>query len=153
MGESKSWSVSIPQGVREVIGRRLDHLSPECNQILSLASVIGREFSLAALLRLGEVKEYRLLEILEDATAARIAGSGRRGRYLFSHALIRGPYEAGTTRRVRLHRQIAEALGPHCAGRSPTAELASLLRGRACAGQGDRLRRSRGGSRRRASGL
>src|SRR5262249_23258381 len=45
----KSWSVSIPQSVREVVGRRLDHLSAECNRVLTIASVIGREFELDAL--------------------------------------------------------------------------------------------------------
>ncbi len=44
--EVKSWSVTIPQGVREVVGRRLDHLSEECNRALTVASVIGREFGL-----------------------------------------------------------------------------------------------------------
>ena len=42
-------AVRIPEGVREVIGRRLDQLSEECNRILTIASVIGREFSLDAL--------------------------------------------------------------------------------------------------------
>ena len=32
---SQSWSVTIPQSVREVVGRRLDHLSEECNEVLT----------------------------------------------------------------------------------------------------------------------
>ena len=47
--ERDSWSVRIPQGVREVIGRRLDRLSQRCNETLTIASVIGREFTLAQL--------------------------------------------------------------------------------------------------------
>ena len=43
-----AWSVTIPQSVREVVGRRLDHLSDECNQVLTIGSVIGREFGLQA---------------------------------------------------------------------------------------------------------
>lgn len=39
----KSWSVTIPQGVREVVGRRLNHLSKEYNGVLTIGSVIGRE--------------------------------------------------------------------------------------------------------------
>ena len=45
-GERDTWSVRIPEGMREVIGRRLDRLSERCNQTLTVASVIGREFSL-----------------------------------------------------------------------------------------------------------
>ena len=41
-----SWNVRIPEGVREVIGRRLDRLSERCNETLTVASVIGREFIL-----------------------------------------------------------------------------------------------------------
>ena len=37
--------IRIPQSVRDVIGRRLGHLSAECNRVLVLASVLGREFT------------------------------------------------------------------------------------------------------------
>jgi class 3 adenylate cyclase len=112
--EVKSWSVTIPQGVREVVGRRLDHLSDECNSVLTVASVIGREFGLDALERVADVTGDRLLEVLEEAVAARVLNEVPRavGRYSFSHALIRETLyeELGTTRRVRLHRQIGEVL-------------------------------------------
>ena len=45
-------SLRIPEGVREVIGQRLNRLSQECNRVLATASIIGREFSLDQLLRL-----------------------------------------------------------------------------------------------------
>ena len=38
--------ISIPEGVRAVIGKRLNRLSQPCNQLLTLAAVIGREFGL-----------------------------------------------------------------------------------------------------------
>src|SRR5512136_2934271 len=34
--------MSIPEGLRDVIGKRVSLLSKECNQLLSMASVIGR---------------------------------------------------------------------------------------------------------------
>ena len=112
--EVKSWSVTIPQGVREVVGRRLNHLSKECNHVLTVASVIGREFGLDALERVTGIPGDRLLEVLEEAVAARVVTEVPRaaGRYSFSHALIRETLyeELGTTRRVRLHRQIGEVL-------------------------------------------
>ncbi|MEE8278444.1 MAG: tetratricopeptide repeat protein, partial [Thermoanaerobaculia bacterium] len=129
-GEVKSWSVTIPQGVREVVGRRLDRLSEECNRVLTVASVIGREFGLDALQRVSDLTGDGLLEVLEEAVAARVAAEVPRalGRYSFSHALIRETLyeELTTTRRVRLHRRIAEVLEAlHQANPEPhLAELA-----------------------------
>ena len=67
-----SWSVEIPQSVREVIGRRLDRLSPECNRVLTTAAVVGREFGLALLERVADLSEDRLLDVLEEALGARV---------------------------------------------------------------------------------
>ncbi len=110
----KEWSVTIPQSVREVVGRRLDHLSDECNKVLTIGSVIGREFGVKLLEKVAEVKGDRLLEALEEAMAARVIAELPRAtdQYWFSHALIRETLyeELSTTRRVRLHRQIGEAL-------------------------------------------
>jgi class 3 adenylate cyclase len=112
--EVKSWSITIPQGVREVVGRRLDHLSEACNRVLTTASVVGREFGLDALERLSDLSGDRLLEVLDEAVGARVVNEVPRavGRYGFTHALIRETLyeELGTTRRVRLHRQIGEVL-------------------------------------------
>jgi class 3 adenylate cyclase/sugar phosphate isomerase/epimerase len=110
----KDWSVTIPQSVREVVGRRLDHLSEECNKVLTVGAVIGREFGIKLLEKVAEVKGDRLLEALEEAMAARVIAELPKAtdQYWFSHALIRETLyeELSTTRRVRLHRQIGEAL-------------------------------------------
>ncbi len=37
-------ALGIPEGVREVVGRRLAHLRPETNEILAAAAVVGRDF-------------------------------------------------------------------------------------------------------------
>src|SRR5205085_88562 len=39
----------IPEGLRDVIGKRLSRLSPECNRLLAVAAVIGRDFNLETL--------------------------------------------------------------------------------------------------------
>ena len=44
-----SLELSIPEGLRDVIGKRLSSLSEECNRMLSIAAVIGREFRLERL--------------------------------------------------------------------------------------------------------
>ncbi|MEX2556435.1 MAG: AAA family ATPase [Actinomycetota bacterium] len=104
----------IPQGVREVIGHRLSRLSEPCNRALSLASVAGRRFGLDVLERIADLSGDRLLEAIEEARAAGVIEEepGAADRYAFAHALIRETlYEAlSTSRRLRLHRQIGEAL-------------------------------------------
>jgi class 3 adenylate cyclase len=115
-----SWSVTIPQGVREVVGRRLNHLSDECNRILTIGAVIGREFDVKTVEKVlaqaeeGRMTGDRLLEVLEEAVAARVINEvpGRLDWYSFSHALIRETLyeELSTARRVRAHRQIGEVL-------------------------------------------
>ena len=118
-----SWSVRIPEGVREVIGRRLNRLSQRCNETLSVASVIGREFGLEQLARLTRISstdpaqalsEDRLLEILEEALSARVIEELPRavGQYQFTHGLIQTTLseELSTTRKVRLHAQVGQVL-------------------------------------------
>jgi tetratricopeptide (TPR) repeat protein len=125
----RSWSVSIPQSVREVVGRRLDHLSVECNRVLTIASVVGREFGVDVLEPVSGLTGDRLLELLEEAVAARVIVEVPRqvGRYSFAHALIRETLyeELSTTRRVRLHRQLGETLETLYGG-NPEPHLAEL---------------------------
>ncbi|MFQ6026271.1 MAG: AAA family ATPase, partial [Dehalococcoidia bacterium] len=113
--DQDSWTVRIPEGVREVIGRRLNRLSQRCNETLTVASVIGREFTLNQLMSLVEdISEDRLLEVLEEALAARVIEELPQevGRYQFTHALIQETLtqELTLTRRVRLHATIAQEL-------------------------------------------
>jgi len=113
-GDTDSWSVRIPEGVREVIGRRLDHLSERCNQTLTVASVLGREFTFEQLKPLmDDLTEDRLLEVLEEALAARVLEELPRvvGRHQFTHALIQETLleDLSATCKVRLHARIAEA--------------------------------------------
>jgi DNA-binding SARP family transcriptional activator/tetratricopeptide (TPR) repeat protein len=106
--------LAIPQSVREVIGRRLRHLSAECNRLLTLASVLGREFDLDALASVSGLERGALLELLDEAIEARVVSDvpGLVGRVRFAHALIRdAAYHAlARSRRVQLHRRVGEAL-------------------------------------------
>ncbi|HVN87985.1 MAG TPA: protein kinase [Candidatus Binatia bacterium] len=115
----KAWSVIIPQGVRDVIGRRLDHLSEASNRALAVAAVIGRDFDLEVLERLSDLPEEQLVSALEEAVAARVVTETAPERYGFAHALIRETlYEELTlTRRARLHRQIGTVLEEFHGGR------------------------------------
>jgi DNA-binding CsgD family transcriptional regulator len=108
-------SLRIPEGVRQVIGKRLNRLSPPCNQMLTIAAVVGREFALEELTRLIDgASDERMLEMLEEAVTARVIEEVPQaiGRYQFTHALIQATLydEMAMVRRVRLHRRVGEIL-------------------------------------------
>jgi predicted ATPase len=69
--------------VREVVGRRLDHLSTTCNRILTLAAVIGREFEIDALELVSGIASDQLLEALEEAAAEKRMFASRNIRTYF----------------------------------------------------------------------
>ena len=108
--------LSIPEGLRDVVGKRLSRLSQECNRLLAIAAVIGREFRLDVLERVAGQEEEALTGILEEAAhAAVIEQRGLVGGALtfrFSHAFFRQTLyeELFSMRRIRLHQSVARAL-------------------------------------------
>ncbi len=121
---------ALPDSVREVIGARVLRLGKEAGRVLSVASVIGRDFDLELLARATKSDEDHLLDILDAAAAvALVREVADTGRYAFAHALIQHTlYEdMGHNRRARAHRQVAEALEALCGGR-PGARVSELAR-------------------------
>jgi tetratricopeptide (TPR) repeat protein len=109
----------IPHGVRETIERRLKQLSPACRRALESAATLGESFALIVLERVTELPRGRLLQLLDEAAAARLAMTtpGVLGRYQLSHALVREVLYRGlpTSERLALHRKAATALTEHYA--------------------------------------
>lgn len=127
--EAVSSKLLVPRTVRDVILRRLSSLSDECNRILTLASLFGREFDLDALERVGGISREVLLDVLDEAVAARVISNppGASGWLRFSHVLVRDALyeELPARRKLQLHRQVAEALEELHAS-NPDQHLAEL---------------------------
>jgi class 3 adenylate cyclase/tetratricopeptide (TPR) repeat protein/type II secretory pathway predicted ATPase ExeA len=105
--------VGIPEGVKEVIGRRLSRLDPATNDLLSAAAVVGREFDLGLLTAITGGDQDAVLDAIESAErAGLVVGSSRPGTYRFAHALVSSTLydELPTSRRLRWHRTVAHAL-------------------------------------------
>jgi class 3 adenylate cyclase len=129
--------MALPDSVRMVIGARVGRLGKEAGRVLSVASIIGRDFDLDLLARATKTSEDDLLDILDAASAAALVREvADSGRYSFAHALIQHTlYEAiGHNRRARAHRQVAEALEVLCGGR-PGRRVGELARHWAAATQ------------------
>ena len=103
----------LPDTVRETIRRRFEPLSPEAIETLKVAAVIGREFRLGTLERVGGDPEVLIRQLDEAEAAALVTStSGGIGRFCFTHALIGETLyaELGTAERVQLHGEVGEAL-------------------------------------------
>jgi class 3 adenylate cyclase len=120
--------LGLPQGVREVIGQRVERLGPDARSVLSAAAVIGREFDLDLLLAVVELSETQVIDLLEKTVAASLLRESTQAeRFTFTHALVAHALYAdlGLARRTRLHKRIAQALERQC-GDEPGERLGEL---------------------------
>jgi len=114
--------IGIPEGVRDVVGRRLSRLSPSANALLAGAAVAGQSFVLDVLAPAADLAVDDAIDDLDDAVTAGLLREDGAGSYRFTHALLRSTlYEELTaTRRARWHRRIAEAT-EGCGRRDPAS--------------------------------
>ena len=108
--------MSLPEGLRDVIGKRLAGLSDQCNTVLSVAAVIGREFSLHVLQGVAGLTEEDLYAALEEASDVGIveerSSVAAAVTFRFAHAFFRQTLydETFAPRRIRVHQQVGQAL-------------------------------------------
>ena len=120
----------VPQGVRLVIGRRLDQLGADHRKVLASAAVIGRAFTFELLAAVSNADEDDIFDALEAAERGNVIEelpADREAGYLFVHEQIRQTLvgELSQARRQRVHVRIADALD--ASGRPVPAELAHHL--------------------------
>jgi hypothetical protein len=122
--------LSVPEGIRQVVERRIERLSPAARTMLTSAAVFERGFDFGVLPHLTGLGEDELLGAVDEAIAVSMIEPlpGGSERYGFVHAIVRQSLEEhwNPSRRVRLHRRAAEALAAAHAGREHevAAELA-----------------------------
>ena len=121
--------LGIPEGVREVLGRRLSRLSDSANEILTLAAVLGRQFAVSHVVEMAAGDSRAVIGAIEEALAAGLVNelaSQDEPACAFSHALVRQTIyeELSLPRRQQLHLAAADALD----GRAPVAAVALHLR-------------------------
>jgi tetratricopeptide (TPR) repeat protein len=106
--------LEVPEGLRIPIRNRLAALPPDAQALLSLASVIGREFSFELLLAASGLDRDALLTTLGGLAALRFVDPAgfALGPYRFVHALVRETIyqDLPDEQRWRLHRRVGQAI-------------------------------------------
>ncbi|OQR59310.1 LuxR family transcriptional regulator [Streptomyces maremycinicus] len=105
----------VPQGVRDVLRRRLALLPDAARTAVQLTAVVGQEAELSLLAAVADESEGELVAGLEAALAADLLTESRPGRVRFVHALVRDTVytDLSWPRRSRTHSRVARALLDH----------------------------------------
>lgn len=102
----------VPEGVRDVLRRRLARLPEITVSVLRLAAVVGRESDIELLVHAAEVDENTVLDALESGVIAGLLEEPGSGMVRFTHALVRDTLYSDLTllRRSRWHGRVAGAM-------------------------------------------
>ena len=113
-GDGAELPAVVPDRVRELVGRRLAPLAPATRDVLAVAGVVGRPFTIAGVARVTGLGREAVAEALAPALAGRLveARLDAPGRYGFAHALVRDAVyaELAPADRARRHAAVREVL-------------------------------------------
>ena len=122
-------ATAIPEGIREVIGRRVSQLSEEAQSLLGIGALFEVEFSLPVAAEVAGLSEAEALDAVDEALESQVvAATEHFDQYAFTHALFRQTLagELNPSRQVRVHRAIAESLDKRIDAEPTPAEAAVL---------------------------
>jgi tetratricopeptide (TPR) repeat protein len=105
--------LEVPQSLKAAIGRRLDRVSAQTNDVLRAAAILGKTFDFGELVAAaGDHGENQLLDALDESVAAQLLAPGAGDTYVFTHDKIREVLyeELNPIRRRRLHLRTAQGL-------------------------------------------
>ncbi|TDC62640.1 transcriptional regulator, partial [Actinomadura sp. GC306] len=102
----------VPEGVRDVLRRRLARLPEPAVAVLRLAAVAGTEAAADALVEAADLDEDGVLDALDAGLVAGLLTEPAPGRVRFAHALVRDTMTADLSalRRARMHARLGAAL-------------------------------------------
>ncbi len=102
----------VPEGVRDVLRRRLGRLPEASVVILRLAALAGREAEVDVLVEAADSDEAGVLDALEAGLIAGLLTEPAAGRVRFVHALVRDALVADLSqlRSARMHARLAAAI-------------------------------------------
>lgn len=116
---------AVPEGVRDVLSRRIARLPAGAARALRLAAVWGDDIDFDTLLELTAEPEETLIDLVDTVTVAGLVRIAGTDRITFAHALIRDVVygDIPALRRARLHWSALELLERRTGG--TTADLES----------------------------
>ncbi|GIG51710.1 ATP-binding protein [Dactylosporangium siamense] len=99
----------VPEGVRDVLRRRLSRLPQPAVAVLRLAAVVGREADVETLVEAADTDEGAVLDALEAGLIAGLLTEPAPGRVRFVHGLVRDTMytDLSQLRRTRMHARVA----------------------------------------------
>ncbi|KQM05454.1 transcriptional regulatory protein,putative transcriptional regulator [Frankia sp. CpI1-P] len=102
----------VPDGVRDVLRRRLARLPEASVAVLRLAAVAGREADVEVLIDAASTDEEGVLDALDAGLIAGLLTEPAPGRVRFTHALVRDTLSSDLSRlrRTRMHARLGAAL-------------------------------------------
>jgi hypothetical protein len=113
-GDEATLPALVPDRVREVVGRRLEPLEPATRDVLAIAGVVGRPFTIAGVARIGGLGRENVAQALQPALSGRLLEPrpDAPGRFGFAHAIVRDAVydELPPAQRARLHASVAAVL-------------------------------------------